>query len=158
MRIFNGTNSVLTLPLTGNQQLVVLPKSVSQEFMGSTNFLSMVVTSFSCDEVAFVVSGPYEINQCSSIPTAVNYVVQTLDEAIIKFGLKKEEPKCECEKCTCEEEEKQLVEEKPEETIPAETVEEEPIAEEETLDIQEEAQPEIVVEEKPKRKKKKAKN
>lgn len=107
MRIFNGTNSLLTLPLSGNQKLEILPKSVSQEFMGSTDFLSMVVTSLGSDEIAIVVSGVYELNTCANVPTAVNYVVQTLDEAIVRFGIKKKEPehteKCTCEKCKAEE-------------------------------------------------------
>jgi hypothetical protein len=116
MRIFNGTNSVLSLPLNGNQKLEVYPKSVSKEFMGSKDFLSMLITSFSCNEIALIVSGPYELSVCADIPTAVNYTVQTLDEAIIRFESrkKKSEPKveeqpkpedkceCGCEDCDCE--------------------------------------------------------
>ena len=156
MRIFNGTNSLLTLPLSGNQKLEILPKSVSQEFMGSTDFLSMVVTSLSSDEIAIVVSGVYELNTCANIPTAVNYVVQTLDEAITRFGIKKKEPE-HTEKCTCPECNK-AEETKPEpieETKPTEEPEPEtqPVPEEEP--VVEEEKP---VEEKPtKNNKKKAK-
>lgn len=141
MRIFNGTNSLLTLPLSGNQKLEILPKSVSQEFMGSTDFLSMVVTSLSSDEIAIVVSGVYELNTCANIPTAVNYVVQTLDEAIVRFGIKKKEPE-HTENCTCPEcnkaeetttpesiEETKSTEESETETQPI--IEEEPVVEEE---------------------------
>ena len=155
MRIFNGTNSLLVLPLNGSQKLEIHPKSVSQEFMGTNEFLSMVITSLSNSEIAIIVSGPYELNVCANIPTAVNYVVQTLDEAIIRFGLKKkeEEPKivepetqntetkhCTCDDCKCDCE----MEPQPEQDAVGEPVgvemvkddeekhmEEEPIAEEE---------------------------
>ena len=150
MRIFNGTNSLLNLPLNGNQMLEVLPKSVSTEFMGSKEFISMLVTSLSCDEIAIVVSGPYELNNCANVPTAVNYVVQTLDEAIIRFGLKKPEPKheeCTCEKCKSEE--KPVAEEK-EEVIPETT--EEPVVEEEKP-----TEETVVEEEKPAKKSRKKK-
>jgi hypothetical protein len=155
MRIFNGTNSLLTLPLSGNQKLEILPKSVSQEFMGSTDFLSMVVTSLGSDEIAIVVSGVYELNTCANIPTAVNYVVQTLDEAITRFGIKKKEPE-HTEKCTCPECNK-AKETKPEpapepieETKPTEEPEPEaqPVPDEEP--VVEEEKP---VEEKPKKSK-----
>ena len=140
MRIFNGTNSLLTLPLSGNQKLEILPKSVSTEFMGSTDFLSMVVTSLSNEEIAIIVSGPYELNVCANIPTAVNYVVQTLDDAIIRFGLKKSEPEVVAEPEVKEEE--KPTEPEPEPT-PQEVVIEEPKVEE------------PVVEEKPEKKSKK---
>lgn len=132
MRIFNGTNSLLTLPLSGNQKLEILPKSVSQEFMGSKEFLSMIVTSLRSDEIAIVVSGVYELNTCANVPTAVNYVVQSIDEAIVRFGIKKPEaPK--------EEEQPQPTEEK--EPTPEET--KEPTSEDEPKDEEE-----LVVEEK----------
>lgn len=157
MRIFNGTNSLLTLPLSGNQKLEILPKSVSQEFMGSTDFLSMVVTSMRNDEIAIVVSGVYELNTCANVPTAVNYVVQTLDEAITRFGMKSKEPE-HTEKCTCPEckkAEETTTPEPIEETKPTEEPEPEtqPVPEEEP--VVEEEKP---VEEKPtKKNKKKAK-
>ena len=90
MRIYNGTNSLVTLPISGMQQIAINPRSVSVDFMGSTDFISMLVTSFDINEVALVVSGPYELSVCATVPTAVNYVVQTLDEAIQRFATPKE--------------------------------------------------------------------
>ncbi len=168
MRIFNGTNSLLTLPLSGNQKLEIHPKSVSQEFMGSTDFISMIVTSLKNTDVAIIVSGPYELNVCSNVPTAVHYVVQTLDEAIIRLGLKKPEPEvakeeCKCEKCKAEEE--KVEEPIKEETKPAEPEITEPEPEqvqeeitetpEEVVEVAEEEKP--AEEAKPKKSKKKAK-
>ena len=124
MRIFNGTNSLLTLPLSGSQKLEIYPKSVSSEFMGGNEFLSMLVSSLSTKEIAIIVSGPYELNVCANIPTAVNYVVQTLDEAVIRFGLKQPETtECSCDNCKCEEE-KQTIEPEPVENPEPETIEE----------------------------------
>ena len=159
MRIFNGTNSLLTLPLNGGQKLEIHPKSVSSEFMGSNDFLSMIVSCLSNEEIAIIVSGPYELNVCANVPTAVNYVVQTLDEAIIRLGLKKEQPtKCECHECGCKEEETKTdtpIEPKPVENPDPETIEEGEIKNEETTT--EETNP-VEVEEKPKRTRKKASN
>ncbi len=170
MRIFNGTNSLLTLPLNGNQKLEILPKSISQEFMGNTDFLSMIVTSLSSKEIAIVVSGVYELNTCANIPTAVNYVVQSVDEAIIRFGLKKKkEPECVKveEKCTCkkcEDQEKQP-EPEPEPVIVEETPTEEPTEQpepesvecgEETKTDEEKVEP-VVEEKKPKKRSRKKK-
>lgn len=153
MRIFNGTNSLLTLPLSGSQKLEIYPKSVSSEFMGGNEFLSMLVSSLSTDEIAIIVSGPYELNVCANIPTAVNYVVQTLDEAIIRFGLK--QPKtteCSCENCKCEDKESEPVENSESETIKQDEIKNE------STPITEESNPveeEVVEEKKPNKKNKK---
>lgn len=149
MRIFNATNSVLTLPLTSSQNLVVQPKSVSQEFMGSTTFLSMLITSFTNKQIAIVVSGPYELNVCANIPTAVNYTVQTLDDAIKRFCLNKKEPKKEPEKvCKCEEcKKEEAPEPKPEPKVEEQKIEEKPIEEEEKT-VESEPEPEPIQEEK----------
>ena len=142
MRIFNATNSVLTLPLTGSQNLIVQPKSVSQEFMGSNAFLSMLVTSFTNRQIAIVISGPYELNVCANIPTAVNYTVQTLDDAIKRFCLKKDvkkEPEkvCNCDKCN--EKSEEVVSESPKQP---ETDVKEPEINEELIEEEEKTYPE----------------
>jgi hypothetical protein len=48
--------------------------------------LSSVITAYNADEIAVIASGPFEISACANIPTAVNYVVQSLDEAIARFN------------------------------------------------------------------------
>ena len=93
MRIYNGTNSQVDLPLAGSQRITIAPKSVSGDIMSSTELLSLLVTSYTTDELALVVSGPFEINQCAQIPTSASYVVQSLDEAIKRFAPKDEEKK-----------------------------------------------------------------
>lgn len=86
MRIYNGTNSQVDLPLAGNQRLTIAPKAVSGDIMSSTELLSLLVTSYGTDELALVVSGPFEINLCASIPATAEYVVQSLDAAIQRFN------------------------------------------------------------------------
>ena len=85
MRIFNGTNSSLDIPLNGSLRIQVGPKSVSGDFLPSNEFLSLIVTGYDYSELAIIVSGPYEINMCSSVSGAVGYVVQSLEEAIERF-------------------------------------------------------------------------
>lgn len=141
MRIYNGTNSLVTLPITGTQQITINPKSVSIDFMGGTDFISMLVTSFDPKEVALVVSGPYELSVCATVPTAVNYVVQTLDEAIQRFAIpKNEEVKAES---TPKAEEEPVVEEIVHEkddmiSLPSDVTPEETVGETKTDEIESE--------------------
>ena len=80
MRIYNATDSQISLPLIGSMRINIAPHSVSQDF------LSMLVTSYDVNEIALIVSGPYELNTCANIPTATNYVTQTLEEALQRFN------------------------------------------------------------------------
>lgn len=98
MRIFNGTKSVISLPLTETQRITIAPRSVSGDIMPSNNFLSLLVGSYDYGEIALIVSGPYEINMCSQVSGCAGFVVQSLDEAIERFMPKKEEPKVETKK------------------------------------------------------------
>ena len=93
MRIYNGTNSQVNLPLAGNQRITIAPKAVSGDIMASTELLSLLVTSYRTDELALVISGPFEINLCATIPATTEYVVQSLDEAIQRFNSKPEDNK-----------------------------------------------------------------
>ena len=90
MKLFNATNSVIDLPW-GNQRLSIAPKSFSQDFMGTPDFIKLLTTSYNQEELAILVAGPYELSMCASVPVAVNYVVQSMDEAIQRFGLKDKE-------------------------------------------------------------------
>ena len=116
MRIYNGTNSVLDLPLSGIQRLSIPPRAVSGDFMPTNEFLSLLVTSFDYSEIAVIVSGPDEISMCAGISGSVGFVVQTLEEAIERFA-EKVEPVVE---------EKVVNEEKPIEVANTEKVEEKP--------------------------------
>lgn len=128
MKLFNAKNSLIDLPW-GMNRLSVPPKSFSQDFMGTPDFIQLLVTSYDSTELAIVVAGPYELSMCASVPVAVNYVVQSMDEAIQKFGLGKEEKKPEPEpepvkepepEPEVKEEEKKEEEEQPAAETPAE--------------------------------------
>ena len=95
MRIYNGTNSQLNLPLSGIQRISIAPKSVSGDIMPSNEFLSLLVGSFDYSEIALIVSGPYEISMCAGVSGSVGFVVQSLEEAIERFAEKKPEPEAE---------------------------------------------------------------
>ena len=90
MRIYNGTNSQLDLPLSGTQRISVPPHSVSGDIMPSNEFLSLLVSSFDYSEIALIVSGPYEINMCAGVSGSVGFVAQSLDEAIERFAEKED--------------------------------------------------------------------
>ena len=89
MRIYNGTKSMLDLPLTGIQRLSIPPLAVSGDFMPTNEFLSLLVTTFDYNELAIIVSGPYEISMCAGVSGTVGFVVQSLEEAIERFTEKK---------------------------------------------------------------------
>lgn len=91
MRIYNGKDSLVCLPLNANQRISIDPHSVSGDFLPSTEFITMVIAAYNTDELALIVSSSFEINICANIVGAVNYVVQSLDEAISKFAIPKEE-------------------------------------------------------------------
>lgn len=91
MRIYNGTNSQIDMPLTGTQRITIPAHSVSGDIMASSDFLSLLVSSYDYSELALIVSGPYELNLCAQVSGSVGFVVQSLDEAIERFQPKKEE-------------------------------------------------------------------
>lgn len=136
MRIFNGTKKALTLPYTGGETLTIPAYQPSGNVLCSPEFLSSVITAYNADEIAVIASGPFEISACANIPTAVNYVVQSLDEAIARFNpdakkIQEEEKKKAAEK----KDEPKLepkVEEKPVEE-PKSEVKEEPKLKPETI-------------------------
>ena len=133
MKIFNATNSSIDLPWTGGR-LNIQPRSFSVDFLGDVNLVKLIVTTFTPEQIALLVCGPYELSMCAGATTsAVNYVVQTSDEIVNRFGLKigeeKKEEKCECkdEKCCCDEDEPCKAENP---TPTPEPVVEEPVTEE----------------------------
>ena len=90
MRIYNGTNSQLDLPLSGIQRISIAPHAVSGDVLPSTEFLSLMVTSFDYNEIALIVSGPYEINMCANVSGCAGFIAQSLEEAIERFSKKEE--------------------------------------------------------------------
>lgn len=84
MRIYNATNSQISLPFPGGR-LDIPAHSISGNVGANTEVISTLVSAYSAEEIAFVVSGPFELNLCSSIPTVPTYVVQSLEEALEKF-------------------------------------------------------------------------
>ena len=90
MRVYNGTNSQVDLPLAGNQRITIPSHSVSGDIMPSTEFLSLLVGSYDYSELALIVSGAFELNLCASVSGSVGFVVQSLDEAIERFAPKEE--------------------------------------------------------------------
>ena len=125
MRIFNGTKKALTLPYTGGETLTIPAHQPSGNVLCSPEFLSSVITAYNADEIAVIASGPFEISACANIPTAVNYVVQSLDEAIARFNPDAKKIQEEEKKKAVEKKEEPKVEE-PKKEEPKPEVKEEP--------------------------------
>jgi hypothetical protein len=92
MRIFNGKNSTINVPLPNGERLSIDGKSISKDFMPSVEFLNMVKTSFDYSEIALIVSGVIEMNLCSSVSSIAGFVANSVGEAVERFT---EKPKVE---------------------------------------------------------------
>lgn len=90
MRIYNGKKSNLEMPIGNGQKIVVGPQSVSGDFLPSTNFLTMLVSSFDYNEIALIVSGIQELNLCASVSSVAGFVVHSIAEAVERFAPKDE--------------------------------------------------------------------
>ena len=148
MRIFNGTKKALTLPYTGGETLTIPAHQPSGNVLCSPEFLSSVITAYNADEIAVIASGPFEISACANIPTAVNYVVQSLDEAIARFN-PDAKAKLAAEKANEQEIEKKKAAEEPKKEEPK--VEEKPIEETKPEEKKPELKPETIKKEKAKK-------
>lgn len=85
MKIYNGTKSVVDLPLANGSRLVVKPKSVSNEFLPTIQFLQMVVMSYSRDDLAFIPSGPSDTAMAANVSTMPGYIANSVEEAVMRF-------------------------------------------------------------------------
>lgn len=86
MRLYNGTSSSINLPLNNGQRLIVGPKSVSGQFLPSVEFLMLIVSAYSRNDLALIMSGPTEIQMCSSVSTIPGYIAQSVEEAVERFN------------------------------------------------------------------------
>lgn len=118
MRIYNGKNSQVELPLA-TQRITIGPNSVSKDIMPNVEMLQLISTSFVDTEIALIVSGPSELNLCAGVPACTPLVVQSLDEAVIRFNGTAPEKK----------EEKPVVEEPKKEEVVVEEVPEKKVDE-----------------------------
>lgn len=92
MRIYNGKAASVEMPLFGDDVRVVAPgHGLSRDFMPNDTFLHLVAQSYEEDELALIVSGPFEINMMAKFPSLAPMVVQSIDEAIKRFAPKEEE-------------------------------------------------------------------
>lgn len=87
MRIYNAKNSQIDIPLAASgERLTVASKSVSKDFMPNKDFLSLIATAFDYSELALIVSGPFEISMCSQVSCIPGFVVNSLEDAILRFS------------------------------------------------------------------------
>ena len=82
MRIYNARKVQSEMPLANVSMLIVPSNSVSCEFMPNATIISVFMTSYRSSEIAFIVSGPYEIAMLSNFVGSGDFVVQSLEQAI----------------------------------------------------------------------------
>lgn len=87
MKIYNGTKSVIDLPLADKSRLVIKPKSVSNEFLPTVQFLQMVVMAYSRDDIAFIPSGPSDTAMAANVSTMPGYIANSVEEAVVRFTI-----------------------------------------------------------------------
>ena len=138
MRVYNGKNCQICVPMLGTSRMLELgPKSVSPNIVPTKEFLELLTQTFTPEEIALIVAGTFEYNVCANIPLACNFTTTSLDEAIERFQVKsepskldeiieeekKEEETCngECNQCNCSSKEQEVAEKAVEETEPAPT-------------------------------------
>lgn len=86
MKIYNGGETSMNIPLTSQQRLTVDSKKVSLDFLPNPEFLALLVSCFSSKEIAIIAGGPFELAMCSNLPVSAAYVVQSVDEAVQRFS------------------------------------------------------------------------
>lgn len=85
MKIFNATNSTLNLPLANKSRLIIRPFEASKQFLPTTELLQLYVSSYSRDDIAFIMESQAEISMGSSVSTLPGYIANSLEEAISRF-------------------------------------------------------------------------
>lgn len=86
MKIFNGKDCQMTIPLLGTSQMLELgPKQVSKDLMPTVEFLELITRCFSPKDIAIILAGPFEYNVCANIPLISNFTCLSLDEAVSRF-------------------------------------------------------------------------
>ena len=92
MRIYNGKNANINVPLPNGERLSIDGKSISKDFMPSAEFLNIIKTSFDYSEIALIVSGVIEMNLCSSVSSIAGFVANSVGEAVERFSKKEKAP------------------------------------------------------------------
>ena len=90
MRIYNAMKAQIQMPLSNGTNLVIPGNSVSGEFMPNSTIISVFMSSYKKTDVAFIISGPYEIAMLSNFAGSGEYVVSSLEEAIARFAPKED--------------------------------------------------------------------
>lgn len=86
MRVYNGKNSQVDMPLNGNLRLTIPSHSVCKPFSATDQFLEMIVSNYDDTELAIICDGVIEWNQCARIQALQPMLVQTLDQAVQRFS------------------------------------------------------------------------
>lgn len=75
----------MDLPLANKSRLIIRPRSVSNEFLPTVEFLQMMVMSYSRDDIAFIPSGPSDTAMAAQVSTMPGYIANSVEEAVVRF-------------------------------------------------------------------------
>lgn len=150
MRIYNATKAQIEMPLSNGTKLVIPGHSVSGEFMPNPTVVSTFMTSYRPTQIAFIVSGPYEIVMLSNFAGSGEYVVYSIEEAVARFAPKADPTTTTTTTTAAPEPEPVKVEEEVKEEVELEAIAgEEEVKEEETPEVIEEVKEEPAKKAKP---------
>lgn len=90
MRIYNAIKAQIEMPLSNGTKLVIPSNSVSGEFMPNSTIISVFMSTYKTSDIAFIVSGPYEIAMLSNFVGSGEYVVSSVEEAVARFAPKED--------------------------------------------------------------------
>lgn len=86
MRIYNGTNSTMNLPMPNGSRLIIGSKAVSKQFFPTAELLSLLVSAYSRDDIAIMIDSGSEIQMGAVISALPGYIVKDVDEAIERLS------------------------------------------------------------------------
>lgn len=85
MRIYNGTNSTMNLPMPNGSRLIIGSKAVSKQFFPTVELLTLLVSAYSRADIAIIVDSGSEIQLGAAISALPGYIAKDVDDAIEKI-------------------------------------------------------------------------
>lgn len=88
MRIYNGTNSTMNLPMPNGSRLIIGSKAVSKQFFPTVELLTLLVSAYSRDDIAIIIDSGSEIQMGATVSALPGYIAKDVDEAIERLNKK----------------------------------------------------------------------
>lgn len=86
MRIYNGTNSTMNLPMPNGSRLIIGSKAVSKQFFPTIELLTLLVSAYSRDDIAIIIDSGSEIQMGATVSALPGYIAKDVEDAIEKLS------------------------------------------------------------------------